>query len=421
MYCGFDFGTSNSTFGISTPRGCRLIPLEGDKLSIRSAIFCDNDENQWVFGQEGIEHYLEGSHGRLMMAIKSLLGSSLMEEKTVIFNQLVPYTHMLSVFVQHIKQKAETFAGQELTHLVLGRPVRFHDDNDDKDRLAQTTLETIVRDAGFKEITFQYEPIAAAIAYETSITKEQLALIVDMGGGTSDFTIIRLRPKQVTASRKEDVLSYGGIHIAGTDFDKRISLNTVMPTLGMGSTAKNSGGNIVVPSSFYHDLTQWHLLNQLYNSSTIARVQAVRTMANEKHLLSRLMYVLQHRLGHYILETVETNKQLLSNQLETTLDLSFIENNLNVLLTRSYMNKLLAEYIQKIVAKILQTVEQAGVKPSDINAVFYTGGSTKIPEIHNTINPLFPEADIIQGDAFGSVGLGLTIDAERQYGANFQK
>ncbi|NNM59426.1 MAG: Hsp70 family protein [Legionellales bacterium] len=144
-------------------------------------------------------------------------------------------------------------------------------------------------------------------------------------------------------------------------------------------------------------------------------------MANEKHLLSRLMYVLQHRLGHSILETVEKSKQLLSNQLETTLDLAFIENDLNVLLTRSLMNELLAEYIQKIVAKILQTIEQAGVKPTDINAVFYTGGSTKIPAIRNTINPLFPKADIVQGDAFGSVGLGLTIEAERQYGTIFQK
>lgn len=396
---------------------CQLIPLEGDKLSIRSAIFSDNELKQWFYGQEGINHYLEGYNGRLMMAIKSILGSTLMTEKTVIFNKFVPFTSILAEFISHIKQKAEAKAQTELTQVVLGRPVRFHDEDDAKDDLAQQTLEAIMTSLGFKEVIFQYEPIAAALTYEQAIDSEQLALIIDIGGGTSDFTVIRLAPGKTTCDRANDVLSNCGIHIAGTDFDKIINFKTVMPSLGLGSTVKSTANNMEVPSSFYHDLTTWYTLNKLYERSTLSRLQSIRATANQKQLLSRLIYVLQNRLGHHILNTVESSKQLLSDEYETTLDLSFVEDNLAINLTRNKMNEMIQDHVQKIVNRVEQTITMAGIKTPDIHAVFYTGGSTKIPFIQSEINVLFPQAKIVHGDAFGSVGMGLTLDAQRKFGA----
>jgi len=416
-FCGLDFGTSNSTIGISKNNICQLVPLEGNKPTIRSAIFCDTELKQWVFGQEGINSYLESVPGRLMMALKSVLGSSLMEDKTVIFNEYIPYTSVLSHFIQHIKSSAEKTAEIELTHVVLGRPVHFDDHDVEKDRHAQNTLETIARELGFKEVSFQYEPIAAAMTYEMSIHKEQLALIVDMGGGTSDFTIIRLYPGEKSAQRSQDVLANCGIHVAGTDFDQRLSLNTVMPLLGMGSHMKGSSSDIEVPSMFYHDLTTWHTLSNLYGANTLSRVRSIETMAHEKQLISRLLHVLKTKAGHHILDAVETGKQRLSEELSILLNLSFIEPDLNVAIQRSLFNETIQDQLQRIIDTIQQTVKIASINPADISAIFYTGGSTKIPTIRDKINALFPQAEVIQGDAFGSVGMGLTLDAQRKYGS----
>ncbi|MEO8402178.1 MAG: Hsp70 family protein [Gammaproteobacteria bacterium] len=415
-FCGLDFGTSNSTIGIGMNNICQLVPLENNKPTIRSAIFCDAEDKRWVFGQEGINSYLNGVPGRLMMALKSVLGSSLMDDKTVIFEEFIPYSSVLKHFVSHLKSTAEKRAETELTHVVLGRPVRFHDNDDEKDRLAQNTLETIVRELGFKEVSFQYEPIAAAMAYETSIQTEQLALIIDMGGGTSDFTVIRLQPGSTSPYRSDDVLANCGIHIAGTDFDQRLSTKTVMPLLGMGSHMRGSSSDIEVPSMFYHDLTTWHTLSNLYGSSTLSQVKSILSMSHEKPLISRLLSVLKSRAGHHILDVVETGKQRLSEEQSIKLDLSFIEDELSSIVQRSTFNDVIEDHVQRILDTITQTIQLAAVKHSDISAIFYTGGSTKIPIIREKINVLFPHAEVVQGDAFGSVGLGLTLDAQRKYG-----
>jgi hypothetical chaperone protein len=413
--CGFDFGTSNTTIGVTAENTCRLIPLERGKSTIRSAIFCDNEMNQWVFGQEGVDRYLDSVPGRLMMSLKSVLGSSLMDDKTVIFNEYISYTEVLRQFMQHIKLKAEAEINAELTRVVLGRPVHFHDHDPLKDKLAQDTLEKIARTVGFKEISFQYEPIAAAIAYETSIQKEQIALIIDMGGGTSDFTVIHLSPGKKSADRSKDVLANCGIHIAGTDFDQRLSLETVMPLLGMRSFIRGSSSDIEIPAMLYHDLTTWHTLTNQYTPAHIAHVRSIQARAHEPELLERLINVLKRRAAHYILNSVEMTKQNLSDSLQTNMDLGFIENELNVTVLRTLLNTVIEDYIQQITTTVEHTVQTAGVKFSDINAIFYTGGSTKVPVIREKISALCPNAEVVVGDAFGSVGIGLTIDAQRKY------
>lgn len=415
-FCGLDFGTSNSTIGIYQDNRCQLVPLDGSKAVIRSAIFCDAEEKEWVFGQDGINRYLNGMPGRLMMAIKTVLGSSLMEDKTVIFNDYIPYTSVLGQFIKHIKSTAEAMTSSELTYAVLGRPVFFHDNDPEKDRLAQGVLEKIAHDVGFKEVSFQYEPIAAALTYETTITSEKLALIVDMGGGTSDFTVIRLHPRLVSVDRSRDVLANSGIHIAGTDFDKRLSLHFVMPLLGLGSMMRGASNDIDVPSSYYHDLTTWHTLSNLYNASTLARVKEISLAAYEKEKLLRLYHLLKMRGGHHVLNMVEMAKQELSSLQDVAIDLSFLESELSVDMSRSCFNEVIHQDLIKIIETIQQTVASSGVNPSDIDAIFYTGGSTKIPVFREKINLLFPNAEVVEGDAFGSVGMGLTIDAKNKFG-----
>jgi hypothetical chaperone protein len=414
--CGLDFGTSNSTIGVIKQGLCDLVSLENNKSTIRSAIFCDMEVKQWVFGQEGINRYLESTPGRLMMALKTVLGTSLMDDETIIFNESIPYTQVLGRFIQHIKAKAEKAVDGELTHVVMGRPVHFHDHDKQKDLLAQQTLESIAREVGFKEVLFQFEPIAAAITYETSIVKEQIALIIDMGGGTSDFTIIRLHPGKQTADRSDDVLANCGIHIAGTDFDQHLSMKTLLPLLGMGSLMRGSSSDIPIPSMFYHDLTAWHMLNNNYKPAHISHVQSIQNIAYDKSAIERLIRVLKRRDAHHIMDIVETAKQRLSDDTQVSIDLKFIEPDLHIDMTRILLNKTIEEDVEKILMMIKQTVRDAQLNFTDIDALFYTGGSTKIPIIREQVNSLFPHAVVVQGDAFGSVGLGLTIDAQRRMG-----
>ncbi len=165
-YCGLDFGTSNSTIGVCAGNNITMVPLDKEKPIIRSAIFFDFEAGGCQFGQQGVTDYLSGVHGRLMMSLKSVLGSSLMDEDTSIQHRRISYRDILGYFLQHIEQKAEMTLGHELTRIVLGRPVQFHDQDDVKDRLAQDTMEGIARKLGFKTVLFQYEPIAAALTYE---------------------------------------------------------------------------------------------------------------------------------------------------------------------------------------------------------------------------------------------------------------
>lgn len=411
--CGLDFGTSNSTIGIINDNKAELVPLDGVRAMMRSAIFCDMETKSWVFGQEGVDRYLEGTPGRLMMALKSVLGSPLMKDETLIFNEFISYSQILGHFIKSLKHKAEQHAGCELTQVVLGRPVHFHDTDREQDKKAQATLADVAREVGFKDIHFQFEPIAAAMTYEATLTREELALIVDMGGGTSDFTVIRLQPNNPALDRQHDVLGNDGIHIAGTDFDQSLSLKTVMPLLGLGSLMRGSSSDITIPSSVYFDMTQWHLLNSLYSPLNIANLKKIHAASYEKLLVARLVRVMQQRNGHRLLHAVEHSKQQLSDHLTTNMNLDFIEDELAISVQQAELNASIHEQVDLITQKILQTVKDANTKPAAISAIFYTGGSSKIPMIQNTINTLFPEAKIIQGDAFGSVGMGLTLQAAK--------
>ena len=194
--CGIDFGTSNSTVGWLRPGQPTLLALENGKPTLPSVVFFNAEENTVSFGQAGLKEYLDGYEGRLMRALKSLLGSSLMEGKTEIQGRSLPYKELLTQFITELKHRAEMAADRSFDQAVFGRPVFFVDDDTAADDKAEVTLEAIARTAGFREVSFQYEPIAAAYHYERQINHEELVLIADIGGGTSDFSLIRLSPQR---------------------------------------------------------------------------------------------------------------------------------------------------------------------------------------------------------------------------------
>lgn len=414
-YCGLDFGTSNSTIGILKDNTITMVPLEDNKPTIRSALFFDYETNECRFGQLGVDDYLSGSHGRLMMSLKTILGSSLMQEDTLINNRWVPFTDILGCLIRYIKQKAEEFGGKELTQVVMGRPVHFHDEDPKRDRLAHMTLEKIAKAQGFKTVLFQYEPIAAALAYEQNIRKEQLALIVDLGGGTSDFSVIRLRPNQIGNDRREDVLANNGIHIGGTDFDTRFNLKAVMPELGLGGEMRGSNGLIPIPSSYYYDLTAWHTLHALYTPQAKRLIRSLLAQALNGDAIKRLLRVIELQEGHRILNEIEKGKCRLSDVVNIHLNLEFIEENFILPVTRDAFENMIKDKVTQLVQTLQNTITDANIPNSKIDAVFFTGGSTQIPIIQQQIKALLPTAEMVHGDVYSSVGKGLIIEAQRQF------
>lgn len=412
LSCGLDFGTSNSTLGIVHGDKPILVPLDDASPTIKSAILFRTDDNLYVVGKNGIDQYLDGAKGRLMLSLKSILGSSLAAEKTAVCGKLLTYQQIIGLVLKHIKTTAEANLQGEITKVVLGRPVRYHDDSDHKDNLAQETMRKIANEQGFKDVEFQFEPIAAALDYERTVQNEQLALIVDLGGGTSDFTIVKINGKQQSSDRKQDILANCGVHIGGTNFDRELSLHSIMPLLGKGSQMHSVNGKILeVPSSLYYDLTTWHMLNFLYTNKSINNLRQIYLCAENRPLIKRALNVLEKQLGHNLLSTSENAKVKLSEKEQVEINLSIVEDGLSLNVDRRLFDTYCHELISKLVATMNMTLNVAGVTTNDIHSVFLTGGTTQIPVVLACIKSLFPNSLMVKGDIYGSVGKGLALEA----------
>ena len=412
--CGLDFGTSNSTVGWSRPGQSALLPLEGDKLTLPSVIFFHAEDIHATYGRAAVADYLSGHEGRLMRSLKSLLGTSLMDETTELAGQALPFRKLLEQFIGELKRRAEQAAGQLFNRAVLGRPVFFVDGNPQADQLAEKTLQEIAHAVGFKEVAFQFEPIAAAFDYESQIASEELVLVVDMGGGTSDFSLVRLSPERAPKiDRREDILANGGIHIGGTDFDKYLSLASVMPMLGMGS-ALLSGRQM--PSAQFFNLATWHTINFAYTRKSLAEIQDMHRQALDKDKLARLMNLVQQRSGHWLALQVEAAKITLSDANSTTIELDRIEPAQSFSLNRDDFDSAISHLVAGIEGTVQALLRDAGVRTTDIDTVFFTGGSSSVPLLRERISALLPDARRVEGDLFGSIGAGLALDAKRKFG-----
>lgn len=412
--CGLDFGTSNTTLGVADPDGARLIPLEGREVTVPSAIFYGMNTAPLI-GRAAIESYVEGLDGRLMRSLKSVLGSSFLDEITVIGRQRAPFRQVIVDFLRHVKVRAEAACGEEITEVVHGRPVHFVDDDPDGDMLAEDALRQIADEVGFEEVTFQFEPIAAALDYEQQVAREELALIADIGGGTSDFSIVRIGPeRRGVADRTSDILANDGVRIGGVDFDRWLSLRQVMPLLGFGSRMKR--GDLDVPSSYYHDLASWQSINRLYDPKKATEIRQVQREAREPERLGRLLAVIEERRGHTLAGDVERAKIVLADEPQAEVRMDWIERGLFAAFSRDELFENTATLADRIGGRIANCLRKAGVTAGDIDAVFLTGGSTRLGHVRRAILAAVPEARVVEGDTFGSVGLGLTIEAERRYG-----
>jgi hypothetical chaperone protein len=412
--CGVDFGTSNSTVGWVRPGHPSLLSLEDGKPTLPSVVFFNADDEQVRYGRAALADYLEGYEGRLMRSLKSLLGTSLMDGQTEVAGRALPFRQLLAHFIGELRLRAQQQAGREFTSAVFGRPVYFIDDDPQADRLAEDTLAEIARAAGFREIGFQFEPIAAAFDYESRIEKEELVLIADIGGGTSDFSLVRLGPDRTKRiERRDDILATGGVHIGGTDFDKYLSLASVMPLLGYGSTLVSGAP---VPSSYYFNLATWHTINQAYTRKSVAQLDDLARDAAEPAKLSRLRNLIDERAGHWLAMRVEEAKIGLSGTPLVELDLDRLAPPERVQVERAVFETAIAGLADQVGATVQRLLGEAGVAADQVDTVFFTGGSSGVASLRERIAAIVPQARRVEGDLFGSIGSGLAIDAARKFG-----
>ncbi len=414
-HCGMDFGTSNSTFAVAGGNApARLLPLEDGRPTIPSAIFFSFEADTVFFGRRAVNEYVTGADGRLMRSIKSVLGTALFADTTRVKRDALAFSDILGFFVAELKRRAEAGLGEGVDEIVCGRPVRFVDDDDEADALAQRQLEAAVRAQGYRHVEFQFEPIAAALDYEQQVTGEELALVADIGGGTSDFTVIRVSPERARATdRKSDILATGGVHVGGTDFDRLLSLRKVMPLLGYGT--ETADGKRPLPSGPYYDLATWHRINRLYNAKTIAELRSTVREAQFPELAAMMLAIVEDRQGHRLAGRVEEAKIGLSEAEQTEFRFFTRDVPLTTTISLRDLGNAIEGSTNAIATTIERTVQAAGVTGADIHTLILTGGSTKVPAVSRVLRELFPRARAVETDAFGSVGLGLALDAARRF------
>ncbi|MGH1376220.1 MAG: Hsp70 family protein [Alphaproteobacteria bacterium] len=427
-FVGIDFGTSNTIAATASDvENPRLVALEDGKETLPSALFFVSPEDQEegvpaiLYGRRAIAAYLEdGYEGRFMRSPKKVLGTPTFKQGTGGIGKRANFQSIISGFLKHVKDVSEGDAGACLDNVVLGRPVNFtHDPK--MNVVAEGELRACAKDAGFKDISFQFEPIAAAFAHERHVTGRKRALVADLGGGTSDFTVIELsRDYMALSDRTQHVLGNSGVRIGGTDFDGRLSMRSFMGVLGKGEMylPPMRDSAMDMPLYLYTRISDWARAFEAYSAESVKLAQdALRYMVTDAGCvkIERLLDVLQNRRAHQILHSVEMAKITLTHSDVAHCPLNFLLGQPSIDVAKAEFEDAVAVDVQNISKSLDECLVQAQVQHDDIDLVILTGGSTELPIVQSAIQARFPHAVLSQGNRLDSVGLGLAIEASRRY------
>jgi hypothetical chaperone protein len=406
MHVGIDFGTTNSAVAISDDAGnVELVPLDGAKYW-RTVLFFEPN-GKLTAGGPAIARYLEtGGEGRLVQSIKSHLASASFS-RTQILGRRWALDDMIAAFLRLVRAAARRDLG---TRCVIGRPVRYWgaDDADDDTRAIGRMTEAMGK-AGFTDVVFEYEPVGAAASYATRLDHEELIVVADYGGGTTDFSVIRAGGGPAT------VLATGGIGVSGDAFDARVIDAVVAPALGRGSSyvTDEMGGEAPVPAWLFNSLRRWHLLSFLKEESTQKLLVRVKEGALEPEKLERLAQLVDEDLGLPLHQAVEGAKVRLSSAAADRVTLRAIE--LDLPITRADFETWIGEDLDVIDRVLDDVLARAGVTTTQIDRVFATGGSSLVPAVRGRLIRRFGADKLVGGEELTSVAWGLAARARELF------
>lgn len=409
---GIDFGTSNSAVATLVNGKIKRIQVEPDNDTLPTSVFFDFDDQIVQFGSVANQNLLNGSDGRYMRALKSVLGTGLMAERRMIIGKKFDFYDIISEFLSALKSRAEQSEGVVFDHAISGRPVYFHSDDAARNAKAEQDLRECYRRAGFKSVEFMFEPEAAALAAHASSRGDGgLGLIVDIGGGTSDYCLF-----ETGKNSKINIVASHGVRLGGTNFDKVLNLEYFMPLLGRGAQIKKmmSEGVVTAPNSIFHDLATWEKIPFCYTPELKNTVRDLQRQAFEPELFKRLGRLIADRAGHELAFMAERAK-ITANQTEhgaAKIDLGLIDDGLYVGINQADLARIMSDLCQVIDRSVQDTLDNAGCKPEQVSEVIYVGGSSQMHMVQAVLRGIFPHAKFRLSGVFTAVvdGLALAID-----------
>lgn len=415
---GLDFGTTNSALSVNNGGQVEIVDIDEHNAvgkTLRSVIYFD-DENNIFVGQEAIQNYIEnGAVGRFMQSIKSFLPDNQFIS-THINRKNYELDDLIAIILRRIKKKGDEYVGHEVDSVIMGRPVVFSE-NAKMDKLAEERLRKAAEKAGFRNIQFQMEPIAAALAFEETLCEgeEKKVLIGDFGGGTSDFTILKSRggSDRKILNRSEDVLAVGGIYVGGDTFDSSLMWEKMAKYFGKNVRYKTIMTNrwLEISTDITSKLRKWQLIPQLRSGKIREHIQQMMPYADDRKALENLHNLIMDNYGFMLFQAIEKAKIDLSAYDSSWIVFKEYELLIREMISRVEFEDIIAENVGKISKCVNSVVRDAGISEKDIDVVFITGGSSHIPCIKKIFIDKFGEDKMRQRDVFTSVAYGLGLNS----------
>lgn len=441
MFIGFDYGTANCSVAIMKEGVPTLLPLEKgssllpsmlcaptrDTVSewlfrhhqvptpeaenqaiLRRALAFNREEDIEVtpasvqFGLASLAQYMaEPEDTWFVKSPKSFLGASGLKPQQVAF-----FEDLVCAMMLHIRQQAEAQLNDSISQAVIGRPVNFQGlGGEEANRQAQGILARAASRAGFKEVEFQFEPVAAGLEFEATLKEETRVLIVDIGGGTTDCSMLLMGPQwHDKAERQESLLGHSGCRVGGNDLDIMLTFKELMPLLGSGGMTQKG---IALPA-----LPWWNAVaindvpaqSDFYATASRKQLQDLIRDAQEPEKVQRLLKVWQQRLGYRLVRAAEESKIALSEQALARAELDFIESALATEISTAQLKAAIAQPLERIQEQVKLALDESGTRP---DVIYLTGGSARSPVLRQALTQLLPDIRLTSGDDFGSVTAGL--------------
>ncbi|PIW59239.1 molecular chaperone [Shewanella sp. CG12_big_fil_rev_8_21_14_0_65_47_15] len=482
MFVGFDYGSANCAVGIMQGESVQLLPLSEDSTYLPSTLYAmdreliaeavyqalpiefktdyakkraaqlsrarmvrheldlDPDTQAVFVGEQAVKAYLETpEEGFYVRSPKSFLGATgLRPEQIALFEDIV------TLMMQHIKVRAESILVQRgmfdsgakaITHAVIGRPVNFQGiGGEESNRQAEAILSLAATRAGFVEVAFLFEPLAAGMDYEASLREDKTVLVVDVGGGTTDCSVVKMGPSHIMAQdRAADCLGHSGQRIGGNDLDIALAMNAFMPHFGLGSLMIN--GKPMPSNPFWNAVAVNDISAQreFATLSTRKLIDELIKEAEQPQLLLRLLKVQRQQLSYQLVRLAERAKIVLSDQDKTDIELDFIEAALRAAVSRQLFENAIEPSLTKVEALMHQALSQAAKTLAERglsldalstdaaqveclpDVIYVTGGTARSPAIYGKIAGIYPDIPVVVGDHFGSVTAGLTRWAQKLF------
>jgi hypothetical chaperone protein len=418
---GLDFGTTNSAVALATkgesPRLARFPHRQGESETFRSILFFEgggpkhrNAELAYA-GPSAIEHYLESSHkGRFIQSLKAYLGDASFTG-TIVGGRQRTLEALIGLILQKLLAAATTSLGPLPSRVIVGRPVHFTDARSrDDDELALSRMRTALKIAGITDPLFEFEPVAAAYAYQQSIRKPETVLIADFGGGTSDFSLLSLAPNDSTLPGPIEIIGNDGLAFAGDVFDRAIVRHAVAPRLGQGSHYVSGPDKVLpMPDWVYAKLERWHYLSFLKSSATIEMIERVQSTSSAPNEVAALLNLIDSDLGYELHAHVNRTKIELSSALESAFHFDLFPIAIDWQATRSEFDEWIQPQLDGIAATVDELLATSGVGPDAINRVFLTGGSSFVPAVRDIFARTFGRDKLAGGNELTSVATGLAL------------